>query len=141
MTTDLTRFTQWAVEKPQQRYTALMGMLADRQGLAESFARLGANKAAGVDGVRKADYEHGLEEKLSDLSARYDGWGIDPSRRDGCTSRKPTEGGAPWASRASRTGSYRIGSAVFCRRSGSRSSEIARMVFGRAAARIRRWHG
>jgi len=70
MTTDLTRFTQWAAEKPQQRYTALMGMLADRQGLAESFARQGANKAAGVDGVRKADYEHGLEEKLSDLSAR-----------------------------------------------------------------------
>ncbi len=83
MTTDLTRFTQWAVEKPQQRYTALMGMLADRQGLAESFARLGANKAAGVDGVRKADYEHGLEEKLSDLSARLRrmGYRPQPARR------------------------------------------------------------
>ena len=70
MTTELTRFTQWAAEQPQERYTSLMGMLADVQGLAESFARQKANKAPGVDGVRKADYEQGLDAKLTDLSAR-----------------------------------------------------------------------
>lgn len=70
MTTELTRFTQWAAEKPQERYTSLMGMLADVKGLAESFARQKANKAPGVDGVRKADYEHELEARLADLHAR-----------------------------------------------------------------------
>jgi len=78
MTTELTRFTQWAAEKPQQRYTALMGMLADEQGLAESFSRQGARKAAGVDGIRKADYEQGLAEKLADLSARVRRMGYRP---------------------------------------------------------------
>lgn len=70
MTTELTRFTQWAAEQPQERYTSLMGMLADVDGLAESVHRQKANKAPGVDGVRKADYEQGLEERLADLSAR-----------------------------------------------------------------------
>jgi RNA-directed DNA polymerase len=70
MTTELTRFTRWAAEKPQERYTSLMGMLADVQGLAESFARQKARKAPGVDGVRKADYGQQLEVKLTDLSGR-----------------------------------------------------------------------
>lgn len=70
MTTELTRFTQWAAEKPQERYTSLMGMLTDVEGLAERFARQKANKAPGVDGVRKVDYGQGLDVKLTDLSAR-----------------------------------------------------------------------
>ena len=70
MTTELTRFTQWAAEKPQERYTSLMGMLTDVNGLAESFARQKANKAPGVDGVRKAGYGQGLDARLTDLSAR-----------------------------------------------------------------------
>jgi len=70
MTTELTRFTQWVSEQPQQRYTALMGMLADERGLAESVHRQKANKAKGVDGIGKVDYESDLDANLTDLSAR-----------------------------------------------------------------------
>jgi RNA-directed DNA polymerase len=78
MTTDLTRFTQWAAERPQRRYTALMGMLSEPDGLAESFHRQKAGKAPGVDGVKKADYEQGLEGRLPDLSARLRRMGFRP---------------------------------------------------------------
>jgi RNA-directed DNA polymerase len=70
MTTDLIRFTQWARESPQRQYTALMGMLYDPEGLNASFERQAANKAPGVDGMRKAEYADGLPERLVDLSAR-----------------------------------------------------------------------
>jgi group II intron reverse transcriptase/maturase len=70
MATDLIRFTQWARESPQRQYTALMGMLYDPEGLNASFERQAANKAPGVDGMRKADYAEGLAERLADLSAR-----------------------------------------------------------------------
>jgi len=70
MTTDLIRFTQWAQESPQRQYTALMGMLYDPEGLNASFEHQAANKAPGVDGVRKAEYSEGLAERLADLSAR-----------------------------------------------------------------------
>lgn len=59
MTTQLTRFTQWAREQLQSRYTALMGMLAEQSGLVESFHRQAANKARGVDGIGKVNYEIG----------------------------------------------------------------------------------
>jgi group II intron reverse transcriptase/maturase len=70
MTTELTRFTQWAKEKPQRRYTALMGLLAAKEGLADSFHRQPSRKAVGVDGVDKVDYGLKLEANLADLSAR-----------------------------------------------------------------------
>jgi group II intron reverse transcriptase/maturase len=70
MTTQLTRFTQWVREQPQARYTALMGMLTDERGLAESVDRQPANKAKGVDSMGKADYESNLEANLAALSAR-----------------------------------------------------------------------
>ncbi len=69
MTTDLVRFTQWARESPQRQYTALMGMLCDPEGLNASFERQPANKASGVDGVRKADYAEGLPEQLIGTTA------------------------------------------------------------------------
>src|SRR5882757_6818045 len=83
MTTELACFTQWAVERPQKRYTALMGMLALPRGLAESFDRQNPRKAAGVDGITKAAYEQGLEGKLTDLSARLRRMGYmpQPARR------------------------------------------------------------
>jgi RNA-directed DNA polymerase len=83
MTTELTRFTQWAAERPQKRYTALMGMLTDEQGLAESFARQPLRKAVGVDGIGKVDYERELAGNLADLSARLKrmGYRPKPSRR------------------------------------------------------------
>src|SRR5271156_2659943 len=83
MTTELTRFTQWAAEKPQRRYTALMGMLTDEWGLAESFERQPSNKAVGVDGISKADYERELGNCLADRSAPWKRMGYPPrpSRR------------------------------------------------------------
>jgi hypothetical protein len=47
MTTELTRFTQGAKEKPQRRFTALMGLLAAVEGLADSFHRQPSRKAVG----------------------------------------------------------------------------------------------
>ena len=71
MTTQLTRFTQWARERPQRSYNSLLGMLFDPAGLNASYERQAANKASGVDGVRKVEYGgDGLTARLGDLSAR-----------------------------------------------------------------------
>jgi RNA-directed DNA polymerase len=78
MATELIRFTQWAREKPQRQYNALMGMLMDPQGLHASFERQAGSKAPGVDGMRKADYAEGLLEHLADLSARLRRLGYRP---------------------------------------------------------------
>lgn len=79
MTTQLTRFTQWARENPQRKYNSLSGMLFDPAGLNESFERQATNKAPGVDGVRKADYGgDGLPARLDDLSARVRRLGYRP---------------------------------------------------------------
>jgi group II intron reverse transcriptase/maturase len=55
-----------------------MGMLYDPEELRESFERQDGRKAPGVDGVKKADYAEGLEEKLVDLSARLRRMGFRP---------------------------------------------------------------
>jgi group II intron reverse transcriptase/maturase len=72
------RFTQWARESPQRQYTALMGMLYDPEGLNASFERQPANKAPGVDGMRKAEYADGVPERLSALSVRLRRLGYRP---------------------------------------------------------------
>lgn len=83
MTTELTRFTQWAKERPQRRYTSLMGMLSSVSGLRVSFHRQSGRKAAGVDGVRKVGYGRDLVANLEDLSGRLRrmGYRPKPSRR------------------------------------------------------------
>ena len=60
-----------------------MGMLFNPEELRASFERLNGNKAPGVDGVRKADYEQGLEERIADLSKRLRrlGYRPKPARR------------------------------------------------------------
>lgn len=79
MTTQLTRFTQWARESPQRTYNSLSGMLFDTAGLHASFERQAANKAAGVDGVRKAQYGgDGLVARLDNLSTRLRHLGYRP---------------------------------------------------------------
>jgi len=79
MTTQLTRFTQWARESPQRKYNSLLGMLFDPAGLNASFERQAANKAPGVDGVRKVTYGgDGLAARLDDLSARVRRLGYRP---------------------------------------------------------------
>jgi hypothetical protein len=78
MTTELIRFTQWARESPQRQYNALMGMLTDPAGLNASFERQASSKAPGVDGMRKADYAEGLQDRLADLAARVRRLGYRP---------------------------------------------------------------
>lgn len=79
MTTQIIHFTQWARDNPQRKYNSLLGMLFDPDGLNESFERQAANKASGVDGMRKADYGgDGLPERLNDLSARVRRLGYRP---------------------------------------------------------------
>jgi group II intron reverse transcriptase/maturase len=79
MTTQIIHFTQWARDNPQRKYNSLLGMLFDPDGLNESFERQAANKAPGVDGMRKADYGgDGLPERLNDLSARVRRLGYRP---------------------------------------------------------------
>jgi RNA-directed DNA polymerase len=78
MATELIRFTQWAREKLERQYNALMGMLMDPQGLHASFERQAGSKAPGVDGMRKTDYAEGLPARLADLSARLRSLGYRP---------------------------------------------------------------
>jgi hypothetical protein len=50
MTTELIRFTHDARGKPQTRYTALMGLLAAEEGLADSYHRQpSAEASSGVN--------------------------------------------------------------------------------------------
>jgi retron-type reverse transcriptase len=83
MTTELTLFTQWTKDEPQKRFTSLMGLLTAPEGLTESYHRQPARKAAGVDGVTKADYGRQLAGSIDDLSARLRqmGYRPKPSRR------------------------------------------------------------
>ena len=83
METRLSRFTQRARELHRERFTSLMGMLFDPEGLRASFERQDEDKAPGVDGMRKVDYARGLESRLVDLSSRLRrlGYRPNPSRR------------------------------------------------------------
>ena len=83
MTTQLIHFTQWAREVPQPRYTALMGLMCDPEGLRASFDNQRGNKATGIDGVRKADYALDLDARLAALSqqVRQSAYRPRPARR------------------------------------------------------------
>jgi len=78
MTTRLTRLTQKVRELRGERLTSLMGMLFDPEGLRSSFERQEERKASGVDGVKKADYREGLEERIQELSRRVRSLGYRP---------------------------------------------------------------
>ena len=78
MTTRLSRFTQRARAEPRCRFNALMGLTYDPEGLHASFERQSGKKAPGVDGIRKADYEQGLDARIADLSNRVRRLGYRP---------------------------------------------------------------
>jgi RNA-directed DNA polymerase len=83
VSTRLERFTQKARSEPHLRFTALMGLLFDPEGLHASFERQDGRKAPGVDGVRKEDYAEGVAGRIADLSARLRrlGYRPKPARR------------------------------------------------------------
>jgi hypothetical protein len=67
-----------AREEPQTRFTSLMGLLYDPEGLRESFGRQDGRKAPGVDGIGKDDDGQGAEARLMDLSERIRRLGYRP---------------------------------------------------------------
>jgi RNA-directed DNA polymerase len=83
MTTELIRFTQLTKDRPQQRFTSLMGMLAAPEGLMRSYYRQPARKAVGVDGVDRKEFGRKLGGNIADLSERLHrmGYRPKPSRR------------------------------------------------------------
>lgn len=83
MTTTIEHFTQWARTSPQKQYTALMGLLSNPFELMARFDEQPGNKARGIDGISKADYEIGLVERTKALSAnlRRLSYKPKPSRR------------------------------------------------------------
>ncbi|MEA3644346.1 MAG: reverse transcriptase domain-containing protein, partial [Lamprobacter sp.] len=72
------RFTARARQGLQERFTALMGLMFEPEGLRESFERQDGRKVPGVDGTRKDDYGEGLDTRLEDLSARIRRMGYRP---------------------------------------------------------------
>ncbi len=70
MDTQLVRFTQWAEQRPQARYNALMGLLSQPEGLLHSFEVQPGNKASGIDKVRKADYAQGVQARITALATQ-----------------------------------------------------------------------
>ena len=83
MTPDLEWFTQIARADTSQKMISLMGLLSREEALADSFRRLANNKAPGIDDIRKADYEVGLDASIAELSAclRRGGYTPHPVRR------------------------------------------------------------
>jgi group II intron reverse transcriptase/maturase len=81
--TRLDRFTQKAREEPRVRFTALMGLVFDPDGLRESFERQDGRKAPGVDGMRKEKYAEGVAGRITELSEslRRMGYRPEPVRR------------------------------------------------------------
>jgi len=78
MTSDLDRLTRLARGDTDLKFHSLMGMLVRREGLHASFERLAGNKAPGVDGMRKDDYQEGLPGRIEDLSERLRRLGYKP---------------------------------------------------------------
>jgi RNA-directed DNA polymerase len=78
MRTELTRVTQGEEKQSQRRYTSLMGMLFNVEGLTASVHRQPRNKAVGVDGVGKEGYKQNLVANITSLSARLRRMGYRP---------------------------------------------------------------
>jgi len=69
MDTALTRIAEVAREKPKERFTSLAHLL-NKQSLWDCHLELPADKAAGVDGMTKQQYETNLEANLEHLVER-----------------------------------------------------------------------
>jgi len=78
MATDLTRIREKARKDPGLVFTSLYHHISDVDNLRACYDTLDARKAAGADGVSKAEYGKNLEENLRDLSARLKRMGYRP---------------------------------------------------------------
>ncbi|MBT2290985.1 group II intron reverse transcriptase/maturase [Paenibacillus albidus] len=82
MDTQLSRIAKAARNRPKERMTSLVHLL-DKQRLWDCHLEMQGDKAAGVDGVTKAEYERELESNLEDLISRMkrQAYKPKPSRR------------------------------------------------------------
>jgi len=78
MARDLTRIGERARQEPEARFTSIYHYVTDAEHLRACYAALPADRAAGVDGVGKAEYGLTLEEKLTELSAQLGRMGYRP---------------------------------------------------------------
>ncbi|GAB6275404.1 MAG: hypothetical protein STSR0004_22710 [Peptococcaceae bacterium] len=69
MSTKLARITEIAHQRPNERFTSLMHLI-DADIPRACHEELKANKAAGVDGITKAEYEKNLEANVQNLLGR-----------------------------------------------------------------------
>ena len=96
MSTDLTRIREKARKESKLVFTSLYHHVTDVDNLRESYEKLDANKATGVDGVTKAQYGKNLEDNLQDLSARLKRMGYRPQPKRRSYIPKPgSEKGRP----------------------------------------------
>ena len=110
MTTRLICFTRRARAELGARFTALMGLLAEPEGLRESFENEPGNKAPGVDGEQKQEYAQGVEGRLVELSSAVRRLGVSaPAGAQGVYREVRRGPAATGNNRVSRTVSCRIG--------------------------------
>jgi len=78
MARDLTRIRERARREAKARFTSIYHFVTDIEQLRACYAALPAARAAGVDGVSKAEYGQNLEANLTELSARLGRLGYRP---------------------------------------------------------------
>ncbi len=78
MSTNLRRIGEKARSHPKLVFTSLYHHVYDVDNLRACYDALPGNRAVGMDGVTKEEYGKGLEENLSDLSARLKRMGFHP---------------------------------------------------------------
>lgn len=69
MDTRLARISQLSCETPNMVFTSI-GHMIDKRLLRQCHAKMDGNKAVGIDGITKEDYEKDLEENLESLVER-----------------------------------------------------------------------
>jgi RNA-directed DNA polymerase len=69
MSTKLDRIAEIAKQKPEEKFTSLIHLI-DEEMLKQCHEELSGNKASGVDGVTKLQYEKNLSENIRNLLDR-----------------------------------------------------------------------
>jgi len=69
METKLDRIAKVAREKPEEKFTSLIHLI-EKEHLIQCHKEMARNKATGVDGKTKTEYEEKLEENIEDLLVR-----------------------------------------------------------------------
>ena len=78
MSTKIARINQIAKEKPNEVFTSIYHLI-NYELLKECFLDLDGNKATGIDGVTKAQYNENLDENLNNIVKRLKDMAYRPS--------------------------------------------------------------